>query len=67
MGLLVIRCPVTGQRIETGIETDVATLSAISYEIGRVFCPHCNQEHDWTKDMVEVLGEEGVEPPVTLR
>src|SRR5581483_1499143 len=45
MGILTFSCPRTGQPIETGIETDEATLLETASVAMRVACPHCLEEH----------------------
>jgi hypothetical protein len=46
MGPLTFSCPRTGKPIETGIETDAATLSEVAWVAVRLRCPHCHEEHD---------------------
>jgi hypothetical protein len=46
MGVLTFSCPRTGRPIETGIETDEATLLKIASVAIRLLCPHCLEEHD---------------------
>jgi hypothetical protein len=48
LGTIIIACPVTGQDIATGIETDTETFSRIAELIGRAWCSHCQAEHDWS-------------------
>jgi hypothetical protein len=46
MTALIFICPNTGRPIESGIETDQASLSNVYSVRIRVRCPHCWQEHD---------------------
>ena len=46
MGVLTFCCPRTGRPIETGIETDEATLLEVASVAVRLRCPHCHEEHD---------------------
>ena len=48
-GMIFTRCPVAGQKLATGIETDAASLALAPPFTGRVYCPHCNVEHPWKK------------------
>lgn len=58
MGEVSIRCPVTGQNIATGIDTDKSSLALTPEFVGRIFCPHCNTEHEWTKADAMIEGEQ---------
>jgi hypothetical protein len=48
LGTIVTTCPITGKVIPTGIETDADTFCRISSIAGRVWCPHCQTEHEWS-------------------
>jgi hypothetical protein len=50
MPMVFTACPVTGQPIDTGIEIDDVSFVRLPSFVGRVFCPHCKSEHEWTKD-----------------
>ena len=50
MAKIFTDCPVTGQPIDTGIEIDEARSRGFRRFVGKVFCPHCGTEHEWTKD-----------------
>jgi len=43
MGTLIFVCPATGEEVSTGLEMDLPTLQRL--ELGRVYCPHCRQQH----------------------
>ncbi len=47
-------CPVTGQPIDTGIETDEGSFDLLPAFVGKVFCPYCGKEHEWSKDTARV-------------
>jgi hypothetical protein len=49
VGVLLITCPVTGKEFSTGIETDEQSLDLIPEAVARSFCPHCGDEHPWSK------------------
>lgn len=50
MSMLMIRCPQTGEGIQTGIETDEKTLQNMPNLIAYTRCPHCGFEHAWWPD-----------------
>jgi hypothetical protein len=50
MAFVFTDCPATGQPIDTGIEIDEASFGRLPSFIGKIFCPHCQTEHGWTKD-----------------
>jgi len=64
MGTLIFVCPATGEEVSTGLEMDLPTLQRL--ELGRVYCPHCRQQHQmagikyWLR--VYLLETELVEP-----
>jgi len=45
MGALVTICPATGQRIETGIDTDRASMEMTPQFTTEFDCPHCGGKH----------------------
>ena len=57
MAMVLTKCPVTGHPIETGVEVDEASFARLPNFIGRVFCPHCKEEHGWTKEKSWVADE----------
>jgi len=46
MEQLTFICPTTGQKVDTGIETDLDTLVRISDQVVRARCPACGQWHE---------------------
>jgi hypothetical protein len=45
MGIIMIKCPVTGRDVSTGIETmDIEELPAVT---AKMVCPACGGVHDW--------------------
>ena len=45
MGIIMIKCPVTGRDVSTGIETmDIEELPAVT---AKMVCPACGRVHDW--------------------
>ena len=47
MGMLFIRCPVTGKSISTGVRTDAEGLSKMPNLVQYAHCPHCMSDHAW--------------------
>jgi len=43
MSTLIFVCPATGEEVSTGLEMELPTLQRL--ELGRVYCPHCRQQH----------------------
>jgi hypothetical protein len=48
IGVLMTRCPSTGQEIETGIETDRGSFASLPFFVAIVCCPACGGEHEWS-------------------
>jgi hypothetical protein len=46
MGSLIFSCPNTWRVIETGIETDDATLATLRAQSLTIDCPYCHAAHD---------------------
>jgi hypothetical protein len=47
MERLFFVCPVTGETIDAGIESELETLLQIRAEKVRVVCPACGEPHEW--------------------
>jgi hypothetical protein len=47
MGTVMVKCPVTGQDISTGIVADRESFNSTPVFFGRVDCPLCRTEHVW--------------------
>ena len=60
MSKLFATCLVTGQLIDTNIEIDEASFARLPGFVGKIFCPHCGSEHEWSKDTAKVI--DGDEP-----
>jgi hypothetical protein len=58
VGVLLITCPVTGKEFSTGVETDRQSLDLIPDTVAQSLCPHCGDEHAWSKFDVR-LSENG--------
>ena len=46
---IMIRCPVTGRPISTGLTADPKTWSGRPLGINKVACPECKSLHAWSK------------------
>ena len=57
MAKIFTSCLVTGQPIDTGIEIDEGSFARLPNLPAKVFCPHCDNEHEWTKDKAWVDGD----------
>ena len=55
MAKIFTACPVTGQAIDTGIEIDENSFARLPSFTGKIFCPHCGSEHEWSKDTAQVV------------
>ena len=49
MGCVMIRCPVTGRAVSTGIDTELATLEQAIPFRSSIQCAACGTEHGWTR------------------
>lgn len=47
MGLVMIRCPVTGHVISTGLEASELSFNHSPVFFSRTFCPVCRRDHQW--------------------
>jgi len=47
MGSVMIRCPVTGQEISTGLEASRLSFNHSPVFFGGTFCPICRTDHQW--------------------
>jgi hypothetical protein len=48
-------CEVTGKLIDTGIEIEWSSFTLIPAFVGKIGCPHCNGEHEWSKDTAKIV------------
>jgi hypothetical protein len=47
MGMLMVRCPNTGQALATGRYVDSATFRCTPVFFSRTHCPLCKLVHEW--------------------
>jgi hypothetical protein len=62
MAMVMIRCPTTGNRAFTGIETVPESVNQIPPINARVVCPRCGQTHVWSILDAELVSEHVKEP-----
>ena len=58
MSRIFTPCDVTGKLIDTGIEIERASFTLIPAFVGKIDCPHCNGEHQWSKDTARIVDNE---------
>lgn len=56
---VMIRCPVTGRAIPTGLTADARTWKDRPIGFNRVSCPDCKQIHAWSKKDASLEGQSG--------
>jgi hypothetical protein len=47
MGVLVVKCPVTGREFSTGIQIERADFKRLQDALTASLCPYCGLEHSW--------------------
>jgi hypothetical protein len=47
---VLIRCPVTGRLLTTGIALDVDCFQRADLREQSISCPFCGQQHTWRKE-----------------
>jgi hypothetical protein len=62
MGTLMVRCPRTGRDIASGIEIDRLSFERTPAFTGHIHCPHCREEHEWSKIDAWIRDLETVSP-----
>jgi len=50
-------CEVTGKLIDTGIEIERSSFAMIPAFVGKIACPHCNADHQWSKDTAKIVDD----------
>jgi len=54
MGIVMIVCPITGQRVPTGIVMDAAQFERAILDPSVVRCSACGRIHTWSKKDAEL-------------
>jgi hypothetical protein len=49
MATIMLSCPETGQPFSVGLDTDPASFRALPSVEVMVRCPHCGNQHPWSK------------------
>jgi hypothetical protein len=49
MGVVFVKCPITGREFSTGVETDGRSFELIPDMPMQAHCPYCATRHSWTK------------------
>jgi len=49
MGILMVRCPRTGEDFPSGVETDRLSFERTPAFSGTIRCPICGVDHPWSK------------------
>jgi hypothetical protein len=47
MGMLMVRCPKTGQAVFTGLHIESSLFSSTPVFFSSTYCPHCRVKHEW--------------------
>ena len=58
MGVVTIRCPRTGARVSTGLETDRRSFDAMPVVSSYMHCPACGVIHVWSKTWAELTADD---------
>ncbi len=57
MSSVMIRCPATGRAVSTAIETEPSVFRKLPKVAGRMHCPACGKDHEWTVSSAWLAGE----------
>jgi hypothetical protein len=57
MSAVMIGCPTTGRAVSTAIEIEPSVFRRLANMRGRMVCPACGQEHEWTVASAWLAGE----------
>ncbi len=63
MGCVMITCPVTGQAVSTGIDTELATLQQAAPFLSSTRCAACGAQHQWSRSDAWICDSISVERP----
>jgi hypothetical protein len=62
MAALMIRCPITGKSISTGIEVSAEQLGQLPDVRSLAHCSHCGTAHEWNIKEAWLADESGNPP-----
>jgi hypothetical protein len=61
MAALVLNCPTTGLMVSTGLAINRADFEFCRRTlVGRAPCPHCGEDHFWTKNDAWIAEDDGL-------
>jgi len=63
MSAVMIRCPIAGCPVSTGIETEPTVFRRLPKVGARILCPACGQEHIWNASVAWLASEPPAQPP----
>ncbi len=66
MGVVMIRCPRTGDEVSTGLEMDQATWDGLPVVPSRMHCPACRAEHVWSRTYARFVAPAEVHPTAEI-
>lgn len=58
MGRILLICPSTGRRLDTGIRLPHKVFEAYRPKNAKSFCPYCHRTHVWSKELMELADED---------
>lgn len=58
MGRIILKCPSTGRRLDTGIRLPRKVFEAYQPKNAKSFCPYCHRTHTWSKELMELDEED---------
>jgi len=61
MGVIWIKCPATGRKASTGIESDAISLARFPGQLDGLRCPICRMRHALFSDEAWLVEERGAE------
>jgi hypothetical protein len=61
MGVVMVKCPRTGEHIRTGMMAERRSFDEMPVFFARVLCPLCREEHEWFAREAWVCEAEGSE------
>jgi hypothetical protein len=50
MGVIWVRCPATGRKAPTGIQSDTDTFARFPDQLKNARCPFCGMRHNWLRE-----------------
>ena len=63
MGCVMITCPITGQAVSTGIDTELGTLQQADPFLSSTRCAACGARHQWSRSDAWICDSTPLTPP----